>query len=107
MEKLRVEGDAFERGLQQAKHFGARALADAREALSNLAVMPRLPGWLKGPFATSVMSSMGRLYHSRHARTLREYQGGKFRRGLDGLAEGFQAPASKLYGFAAFEIEAS
>ena len=108
MEYLKVEGDAYERGLQQARHFGLRALADARHALGNLSVVPaKVPTWARGPFAGSVVSSAGRLYHARHKQTLRSYQGGKFQRALEGMADGWGAKAESLYGFCAFEIEAS
>lgn len=108
METFRVEGDAFERGLQQAKHFGPGILGDARDALSNLSVMPRaLPGWLKRPLTSGLVGSLGRLWYGRHAGMLREYQGGRFHRALEGLAQGYGAPLRRLYGFAAFEVESS
>jgi hypothetical protein len=108
MQHLKVEGDAYERALQQAHHFGRKALTDARTALGRLAVFPaRMPQWMRAPFAWSVHATFGRLYHLRHAPVLREYQGGKFRRALEGLAEGFGEPDWRMYGFAAFEIEAS
>lgn len=108
MKHLRVEGDAFERGLMQAKHFGSPAIADAYVALGRISVVPKaLPRWARTTFATGVVNAFGRLYHSRHENTLREHQGGKFRRGLDGLAEGFGISPARVYGFAAFEIEAA
>jgi len=108
MQTFRVEGDAYERGLQQAKHFGPGLLGEARDALSNLSVMPKaVPGWLKGPLTSGLVGSLGRLWYGRHAEMLREYQGGRFHRALEGLAKGYGAPVTKLYGFAAFEIEAS
>ena len=108
MERFRVEGDAYERGLQQAKHFGPGALTDARGALSNLAVMPKVvPGFLKAPFAWGLVGSMGRLWLHRHRPALQQHQGGRLHRGLGGLADGFGVPFARLYGFHAFEIEAS
>ncbi len=108
MEYLRVEGDAYERGLQQAQAFGRKALNDARSALGRLSVFPgRVPQWMRAPLAWSLHGTFGRLYHLRHAPLLREHQGGKFRRGLEGLAEGFGEPDWRMYGFAAFEAEAS
>ncbi|MBL8956707.1 MAG: hypothetical protein JNK82_38390 [Myxococcaceae bacterium] len=105
---FRVEGDAYERGLQQAKQFGPQALVEARDALANLAVMPKaMPAWLKGPLTSGLVGSLGRLWYGRHAKTLRAYEGGRFHRMLEGLSAGFGAPVRKLYGFAAFELEAS
>ncbi len=108
METYRVEGDAFERGLQQAKRYGPQVLEQARDALADLAVMPNtLPTWVKRPLTSGIVSTMGQLWYGRHERTLREYQGGRFHRGLEGLAEGLGVSVRRLYGFAAFEIEAS
>jgi hypothetical protein len=108
MQHVRVEGDAFERALQQAKHFGPGVLEEARAALGRLSVMPRwVPLALRPALASAIVALVGRVYLSRHGATLRGYGGGKFARGLDGLAQGFQASRARLYGFAAFEIEAS
>jgi hypothetical protein len=108
MEHVRVEGDAYARALQQAKHFGPQLMSAASEAMARLHVMPRiLPRGLRPAFANAVVGVVGWLYFKRHGATLRSYGGGKFYRGLEGLAEGFQASTSRLYGHAAFEIEAS
>src|SRR5688572_9658426 len=108
MEQLTVEGDAFERGLQQGRHFGPAVLEAARQAISALPQMPGLlPRWARPAFAGGLVGALGRMYLGRHRQTLSGHQGGKFRRGLDGLAEGFAAPVARLYGFASFEIEAA
>lgn len=108
MEYLKVQGDSYERALQQARHFGSKALDDAKQAIGDLSVMPpKLPRFMRQVVGWNLLSSLGRLYHARHRTTLKGYQGGKFARAVEGLAEGFGIPAPSVYGFCAFEIEAS
>lgn len=108
MERVRVEGDAFERGLQQAKHFGPELLQQTRGQLAKLPAMPRpIPSWARTSFVHAVLSGLGRLHHARHRPMLKGHEGGKFQRGFEGLAEGFKVPLTHLYGFAAFEVESA
>lgn len=108
MELLRVEGDAYERGLQQARACGAEAVTRARAALGQLSALPpRLPRFLRAPLAWGLLGTFGRLHHQRHGTTLKTHAGGKFQRALEGLARGFDLPVWRMYGFAGFEIEAS
>src|SRR4051794_1471527 len=105
MEQLTVRGDAFERGLMQGRHFGAGALRQATERLTQLPMLGRsVPAWARGAFIDALVSGAGRFYLSRHGQRLRSHEGGKFDRALAGLAHGLGVSPARLYGFLSFEV---
>ena len=102
---LNVAGNDHERGVAQGVAFRDR-LATMYESL---AALPLGLHWLPTPvrklmIRTGVRAA-GRFYLPRHRELLSEHAGGRYVRVLEGLAEGFDARASVLYGFHAFEVE--